>query len=249
MNKKFSRPRGRKPLLCLAVSLLVAAAAPGAEFSAAAQAYWSFDEETGPGETVRDAGPQKFDGSIRSNNGTVPRLVPGIKGRALYFPSGHESWMEVDRGFRLRPPFTLAVWVKLDSRRNTMELLGQKAHSWKEGMRLVFSARQFAFEYGDGVENIVVRFDPHQTNPGQWVFLAVVHDGEEISLYVDGEPVRREKARPAKWSDRPMFFGNYVNQKDAYRFVGTMDEIVILEEALDGPALCKLGQSILEKGR
>lgn len=212
-------------------------------------AHWSFDADTVVGDTVTDSGPNGFHGTIQSRNDILPETVPGIRGQALRFPSGHEAWIALDRNLSLRPPFTIAAWVKLGARRGTMELLGQKAHSIREGMRLVFSIRQFLFEYSDGAENVIVRFDPHQTKIDQWVFLAVVHDGKEIALYVDGDAVRREPAREGQWSTRPMLIGNYVNHKDEYRFLGTMDEFVILEEALEGPAVAALGRWTAEKAR
>jgi hypothetical protein len=212
-------------------------------------AHWSFDEKTWDGDTVKDSGPKAYHGTVRSQNDHVPAPVPGIRGQALNFPSGHESWVALDKNLTVRPPFTIAAWVKLSGRRGTMELLGQKAHSNREGLRLVFSARQFFFEYGDGAENVFVRFDPHQTELNQWVFVAVVHDGEEISLYVDGERVQRAAARPAQWSSRPMLLGNYTVDKKDYRFLGAMDEVMILEEALDERGISALGRWALENGK
>jgi hypothetical protein len=205
-------------------------------------AHWSFDADTIQDDKVLDGGPRQFEATIRSQNDVLPETAPGIRGEALRFPSGHEAWIALDRDLTLRPPFTIAAWVKLDGRRGTMELVGQKAHSSKEGFRIVFSVRQFLFEYGDGSESIFVRYDPHQTQVGQWVFLAVVHDGETIALYLDGEELRREPARPAAWSSKPMLLGNYIVHKNDYRFLGTIDEFMILEEALDGPALAALGR-------
>lgn len=212
-------------------------------------AHWSFDENALDGETVMDSGPMGHHGTIRNRNDTGLVPVPGLRGQALSFPSGHESWVELDRNLSLKPPFTIAAWVKLSARRGTMELLGQKAHTMREGVRLVFSVRQFVFEYGDGAENVFVRFDPHQTKVDQWVFLAVVHDGEQISLYVDGENVQRAAALPAQWSSKPMILGNYVIHKDEYRFLGTMDEVMILSEALDERKIVALGRWALENGK
>lgn len=212
-------------------------------------AHWSFDADTVQDGAVLDAGPHGIQAVIHHQNEIVPESVPGIRGEALRFPSGHESWIALDRNLTLRPPFTIATWVKLGARRGTMELLGQKGHSWKEGIRLVFSIRQFSFEYSDGTENVFVRSDSHQTQLDQWVFLAVVHDGETIALYLDGEEVRSEPARPAVWSAKPMLIGNYVVHKNEYRFLGTIDEFVILEEALDGPAVAALGRWALNSGK
>lgn len=254
MNRIFQNCRAWLCSLAVALMLLVGQAliadAPHrAESPGAVLAHWTFDEETVEGDTVRDSGPHGFHGTIRNQNEIVPESVPGIRGQGLRFPSGHESWIQLDSRFTLQPPFTITVWTKLGGRRNTMELLGQKGHSWKEGMRLVFSARQFCFEYSDGTENVQIRFDSHLTGLDQWVFLAVVHDGEEIVLYVDGEEVQRAIARPAKWSTRPMFLGNYVLQKDTYRFLGTLDEILILEEALSSQDIAALGRRSLQNTR
>lgn len=212
-------------------------------------ARWTFDQGSVDGSTVEDSGPNRFNGVLRSGNEAIPQIVDGIRGQGLNFQGPHQAWVELDRNLKLQPPFTIAAWVKLTARRGTMEVLGQKAHSWREGVRVVFSARQFFFEYSDGQENIVVRFDPHQTGLNQWVFLAVVHDGEEIALYVDGDEVKRDAARPGKWSSRPLLLGNYVGQKDDYRFLGVLDEVALFNEAFPAALVPSLGRWMLEGER
>lgn len=210
-------------------------------------AHWTFDADKTDGTKVEDSGPHGYHGTIHNKNATTPAPAPGIHGDGLNFPSGHQSWVEIDSRLNLQPPFTIAAWVRLSARRASMELVGQKAHTMKEGFRINFSTRQFFFEYSDGAENVIVRYDPHQTNMDQWAFVAVTHNGKEISLYVDGEEVQRAAARRTQWSRKPLLLGNYVNQKNEYNFLGTMDEVIILDRALTGAEITKLGQWLMER--
>lgn len=205
-------------------------------------AYWSFDAGQGQDDTVRDLGPNGFHGTLKTDNDKPIERVEGVRGQALQFPVGHESWVALEKGFTLEPPFTIAVWVKLQGKRGSMDLLGQKAISWREGQRFVFSLRRMFYEYSDGKENIQVRNDNHQTPEGKWTFVAVVHDGKEISLHVDGQEIQRDAAVQAVPTKRPALLGNYPVKKDAYGVIGQMDEFVILSQALTTEELVQLGQ-------
>ncbi|MFA9480397.1 LamG-like jellyroll fold domain-containing protein [Phycisphaerales bacterium AB-hyl4] len=211
-------------------------------------AHWSFDEKDQDGDIIRDLGPHGFHGTIKSQNDTSLEPVEGVRGQALRFPDNHQSWIELTEGFQLEPPFTITAWVKIVSRRSTMEILGQKAHSWDEGMRFVFSLRRMFFEYSDGDEDIQVRNDVHQTSGDQWAFVAVVHDGQDVALYVDAEQIQKERAAPAVPTSRRALIGNYVVQKETYGFVGTMDELIIMDEALSSEQLVELGLWVLADG-
>lgn len=204
-------------------------------------AHYTFDAEDFDGVVVRDSGPHGFHGRVESLNETPPAPVAGIRGEAIGFPQGHESWIELDPGFSLTPPFTITVWARVEARRTTMEIIGRKAHSWDQGMRFVFSLRRMLFEYGDGDASHVVRNDLHQTAAGQWVFLAVVHDGEEVALYVDAEEMAREPAFPVKTPNQSALVGNYIIRKDMYGFVGKLDEMILFSEALPPEMLLEVG--------
>lgn len=208
-------------------------------------AHWSFDDLNDT--RVPDSGPNGYHGVMTGQNEVMPEPAPGIRGNGLRFPPEHRAWVDLDKRLQIAPPFTFAAWVKLETTRGAVELLGQKGHSAREGIRIAFSTRQFRFEYSDGAENIVVAYDPHQTRVGQWAFVAVTHDGNEIALYVDGQEVKRVAARPGVVGRRAMLLGNYAVHKDTYRFVGTMDEVVVLQEALDARGIARLGQWALGK--
>ena len=207
-------------------------------------AYWSFDADKDQDDAsiVRDLGPNELHGTFKTDNDTPIQRVQGLRGEALRFPPEHQSWVALDKRFKLEPPFTIAVWVKPQTRRASMDLLGHKAHSWREGWRFVFSLRRMFLEYSDGKENIQVRRDQHQAQEGQWTFVAAVHDGEHISLHVDGQEVQKEPATKAVISKHQAILGNYVVDKKTYGFIGDMDEFIILQQALTTDELVKLGQ-------
>lgn len=123
----------------------------------------------------------------------------------------------------------------------SMDLLGHKAHSWREGWRFVFSLRRMFLEYSDGQENIQVRNDKHQAEESQWTFAAAVHDGEHIALYVDGQEVAKQPAVKAVPSKHAAILDNYVADKKTYGFIGVMDEFIILKQALTAEELVELG--------
>lgn len=204
-------------------------------------AYWSFDEDSVNGDQVKDLGPGGYHGTIKSANEVRPGFVKGVRGTALNFPKGHEAWVEINPPPELKPPFTLTAWVRLNSRQGTAEVIGQKPHSAKDGLRMEFSVRKFALEYSDGAERITVERTMHQASENQWVFLAVVNDGKDVILYLDGWEMARQSASPLRTGQRPLILGNYPLHKDKYRFVGQMDEMILFNEALTKKELIELG--------
>jgi hypothetical protein len=206
-------------------------------------AHWSFDASDVKDGKVLDRGPLGHHATIEGDPAAI-KLTQGIRGQGLEFAQGHESWIALPRNtaFELRPPFSMAAWVRPQSRRASMDILCQKAESWREGVRWVFSPRRMYFEYSDGKSNLQVRYDQHQTQVGQWAFIAMTHDGKTISLYIDGACVIREKADKLVSTARPAVIGNYTGDKKTYGLVGVLDELMIFREALTEDQILELGQ-------
>jgi hypothetical protein len=211
-------------------------------------AYWSFDAVDIEGNQVRDRGPLGLHATIEGEEGAI-QSTDAVRGQGLHFQNNKQGGLTLPRNqnFGIKPPFTLAAWVKPQSRRASMDIFCQKAESWREGVRWVFSPRRLFFEYSEGRGNIQVRYDQHQTQIDQWAFIAVVHDGSHISLYVDGACVKREAAKPMIPTTRQAFIGNYILDKKTYAFVGVLDELIVLREALSDDKLVELGQWTLQK--
>ncbi len=237
-----------------ATAALTGAACAALGVSAAAQAdrppfrvlaHWSFDEADGDQATVRDTGPHRLHGVLRSEGGAALTRVPGVRGEALRFPRTHQSWVHLDKTDYLKvpPPFTIAVWVKVgDSPREPMEVFSRKNDSWHRGYRLSISRRRITYEYGDGERTLRVRATAPPLSSDHWSMVACVHDGRTIRLYVDAEMIAEERAQP-RWAraDTVTAIGNYRYKKNQYQYSGDMDELMILRQALSPRQLVDLG--------
>lgn len=208
-------------------------------------AHWTFDAVEGDDTLVQDVGPYQLHGQLRSEGGDAVTRVPGVRGEALQFPRRHLSWVALDDvpQWQVSPPFTIAVWVKPQrSSRSQMEIFNHKYDHWRRGYRFAVSSNRIRFEYSDGQDNIHVQIVAPPVSPEHWSFVACVHTGRMIRLFVDGEMVHEERANP-RWvrTPGPAAIGNFLGAKQHYGYEGLMDELMFVRRALSSEQLVQLG--------
>ena len=217
--------------LLLALALLVSAA-PGQVL-----ARWSFDEAEG--DVAKDSGPHALDGKL---SGEVQR-VTGMQGGALHFVEKPVGWVQLPKAdaLNLQPPFTIAAWIRPELPSATMAIFCQQNDTEPRGYRLRFFWRMLDFRCGDGRDKLAFTSPKYTLPTGYWTHVAVTHDGQTVRLYRNAELLSAAPG-PARLEPEPQpaVLGSYFGRKDAYHFVGDLDEVVLLSQALDGEGLYRL---------
>ena len=148
---------------------------------------------------------------------------------------------------------TLAAWVRVDALPNRFNSLFM-ADGWEEGGPHWHVSADGKLELG--VQGPNRKGGAHYYSPavltpdrfGQWVHLAVAHDGENglVTHYVDGRPVVREEVKldiPIQIGDAEI--GNWnlgprPHTNPVRFFTGCMDEFLLYTRALTDPEVGRL---------
>ncbi len=214
--------------LLFALSCLTAAAADPPPVIA----HWPLDE-LAQGQ-AGDTGPQGLTASL--TGGPAPQSIAGQRAGALRFAAG-EAALVVQRQpiLDLQPPFTIALWMRPEQRGVAMELLCRAQDSGQDGWRLRTGWGQVTFQIpaADGPGSVGV--PPRTVAEDHWVHVAVTADGQTLRLYLNAEPVAEQPCQVAPRPSRAdLVLANYVGRKNAYPFIGALDDIWILGACLDG---------------
>jgi hypothetical protein len=143
-------------------------------------AHWNLDE--GKGDTVADSSGNGRHGALRNG----PRWVAGPQGAALSF--GPKSYVEMDSRLpEMALPLTVALWVNpAKSQVQNADILGNHGDAF---VGLVLqqdgdNTNSYSFGYGDGTRWLGT--GPVQLAANTWQHVAVVCDGRNAVLYVNG---------------------------------------------------------------
>lgn len=201
-------------------------------------AHWPLDS-VADGQAA-DLGPNSLHAAL--TGGPVPQVVDGQRGQALRLADGDAALVVKHQPvLDLQPPFTIALWMRPEKAGVAMELVCRAQDSGTEGWRLRGGWGQvnFRVQTADGLISVGV---PSRTVPEHhWVHVAVTADGQKLRLYLNAEPVAETDCTVAPPPTRlDLVLGNYVGRKNAYPFVGVLDDIWILGECLDREGIYRL---------
>jgi hypothetical protein len=193
------------------------------------------------------------DASGRGLHLSVARAVPtadrhGRIDRALHF-TGHTALQTNDSPLLAwdgAEPFSVAAWVRPEAVTDRAAVLvasppdRQGAHFWQLGLingrpHFVNGALQVAEP--DVLEGTTA------LPSGQWSHLAVVQDGREILLFVDGRLSGRKPLELSRRAPAPKTAGLTVGYFDKYaaeRFVGGLDALRVWRRALSAAEVASL---------
>jgi len=235
---------------CLVLAMAASAGtAAGADPSDHWLARWSFDAVED--HQVPDVSGHGHPGQMRAlEAGAGPTLVDGMVGKAVRLRAALGTDVRVQRHDRLNPTtgLTIAAWIKhegpIDS---SAEILGKKgqARYIVDGYRFYVSrTRSLCLEIGDGAAVSRVQTERKTIREDTWYFVAATFSPGRVRLYVNArlvvdEPVPARQIAP---STNHLVLGNFAGRRNAFPFNGLIDEVSLLDAALDADAIFALAR-------
>ena len=189
-------------------------------------AIWTMDDTAGDG--IKDA-KGRYD-ALAVSTGTVK----GFLGNARYF-NGKDSYIKTPVNFQGWKGFTISLWVYPEQKNEGgLAVILDNGHD---------ADRNFVIQSADINDPNSGRWVFHCNGidiplmipPSQWTHLVIVADAKkgDIQAYTNG--VRAGKAtvkRGFEFGDVPLSIGKLAMADDRY-FKGSIDEVAILDEAID----------------
>lgn len=203
-------------------------------------AHWRFDvEDKG---VSPDAGPSRLHAELK--DGACLTDAPG--GKALMLKKGATSYVQLPEStaFDLSSAFTLAAWI-CPAQRGQMDVFCLRTDTLDRGFRLRYFWGKAIFEVGVGQGKTVrVESTKNAIVPDVWAHVAATYDGAKLRLYVNAEPVAETAMpnKPVPYHGGKPVIGNYLARKDAYPFIGQIDDVVILASAINGDGIQQWAQ-------
>ena len=181
-------------------------------------AWWRFDERNGT--TAKDSSGYGHHGRLRNMSGR--EWGRGKVGGAIYI-SGANHEVEVPDRYHLlslTDSYTMAAWMKLDD----FAFWGRLLAKGKTGYQLMIPDRQSKLQLGD-------KSTPaNSLQKGVWQHIALVNDGDALTFYVGGKPVKTAAAMPHSKDTLPLIIGNVPGMNRPLK--GWMDELRLYQRAL-----------------
>ncbi len=197
------------------------------EPSANPVAAYSFDE--GEGSIAHDA--------VGDHDGTIDGaewVEGGRFGGALRFDAGDEDSVEIPAGpdFDLTDGLTLEAWVKPEAERAWTPIIAKESAT-SQAYALYGAGPETStptgFVTGDDAESAEVSSEG-ALEAGQWSYLTLTSDGEDLRLYVNGELVGTNPARAARLTNGSLRIGGQGSL--SHYFDGLIDEVRIYNRPL-----------------
>ncbi|MCA9707334.1 MAG: LamG domain-containing protein [Myxococcales bacterium] len=212
--------------------------------------WLTFDEVGG------DIVPDQSDyGNDAECYASCPELDGGISGSAAYFGQQALLGVRFNDDFYTPDGFTVAAWVRPDvisgepmaiTELPFSEGVNSNWNSWE--LRLEGDAGadySLFFATTDGGSQAVIELQPAPYDPGQWIHLAGVWDGELLQLYVDGQPEGASDGYNPEFDGHDILIGGGLQEGMLNDFfVGAIDDYRLYARPLDGSEIALLAQGI-----
>jgi mono/diheme cytochrome c family protein len=210
-------------------SLLLALSADGAEpfDGKGLVAWWSFDEESG--EAIRDRAGGGNAGRLQG--APAPVRVAGPFGtRALAFAEPGGSMSGSDNGFPTGAG-SISLWFNVPpgSEDTVLFCYGSPQRGKGRGLWLV-SEKRLCFFFWGHPDDLFADIDGGIA-PDRWHHVVATYDGRTARIYFDGE-LRGEKRADIDTKLRGHYLIGENLVKDSKRFVGLIDEVIVLDRAV-----------------
>ncbi|GAT35220.1 concanavalin A-like lectin/glucanases superfamily protein [Terrimicrobium sacchariphilum] len=170
---------------------------------------------------------------------------PGIEGNALEF-DGINDWIDIqwNEPLDLSAGLTISAWINPEKRRSPIELL----FKIEDGAGLSFYENTLAFLFagsfrGSDPKSDRVSFKNFTRPVGEWTHIAVVTNGSDIRLYVNGVEVDSalgvlQGASPTPPQSTSIRIGGGMS----YNYKGLLDDLRIYSTALDPAEIAALAK-------
>jgi hypothetical protein len=110
------------------------------------------------------------------------------------------------------------------------------------GWRLSFFWGRVQFQLGSVAgKDYTVSSAEWSTPPKFWTHVAATYDGQRMRLFVNAVEVKsREVTGAIAPEKQPLVLANYLGRKNAYPFLGTLDDIRVYSRALTGAEILEI---------
>jgi hypothetical protein len=202
------------------------------------QGVWLFDE--GDGNEVLDSSGKEHHGTITAND---VKRVDGKFGDALEFFGGGKVVVPHADGFTT-PTFTIMAWINAPTIPNDWGMLLVGKDGWPERNYAMYITQatgglHFAF-CAPGQQDVGNMNSNQIIADGEWHHVAMTYDLEMRRIYIDGvlDTEAASNAEPCE---------NTVDIEIGRGPVGTMDEVLIANEAFSAGDIQRAMESGLKK--
>jgi YD repeat-containing protein len=206
-------------------------------------ASYSFNE--GSGETAHDSSGHHHDATLHGASWTGE----GKYGGAIHFNAADHDHLTIPASPQLNfsKAFTLEAWVKPEEERKWAPIFAKTEASEEAGFSYLLYARN-----GEGKpEGQVLEGKENWSSPkgaealpqNAWSHVALVSDGEDMRLFVNGKVVDTENAATPPSTEGALQIGG--DSWGEY-FDGAIDEVRLYDRALDGEEIREDGETPLE---
>ena len=212
--------------------------------------FWIGEEPGEWSESVRLQIPsiqENGRNSVRPTTlGGEARFVAGKIGQGISLGS---ATLEARDYESLRSPSgtTLAAWVKIDKVTDSWQCIYRKEDGARRLLAVGKDGPFWGVWCGFYVNGRYVEFgapfDRKVLGEGRWQHLAATHDGKELVLWVDGNPIGRQPALGELGSGdaSPAGIGSYQGNRE--RFQGAIDDLRIYDRGLSTEEVTQLASA------
>jgi concanavalin A-like lectin/glucanase superfamily protein len=201
---------------------------PGSEGLAA---YYSLDSD------ASDASGNGLDGTIMGD----PGLIAGAMGGAMEF-DGDGDYIDCgnDAGLDIPGPISLALWIRPDAddpEGNVTETApmckasSSASPSWSWQVRYGWGGPQPYMAFTFNTSPRAWAFVGQNLEQGEWAHIACSHDGETLTVYLNGTATDSTPMGAITSSPAPILIGQDGWNSD---WIGGIDEVMIYNRALSG---------------
>ena len=191
-------------------------------YSAHAQARWAAE-----GDAI-DATASGHDGALV--NGVT--YAPGVTGQAFAF-DGRKSYVELDPriGNYGVEDFTVELWLWIEALAGPRPIISKRAADDDDALALVLTEGGHVEATLASLEDIVQLTSAATLSPRTWIHVALVRQGAEIRLYLDGEldGTASSAGIAELGTSNPLLLGG---GPDDTSFAGRLDEVALHRRAM-----------------
>ncbi|MBN1392762.1 MAG: right-handed parallel beta-helix repeat-containing protein [Sedimentisphaerales bacterium] len=148
--------------------------------------WWKLDETSGT--TAYDS-VGNSDGGF---NGDDPNWGPGLIGGAVDLKGVNDyfSVASLNNAYNNSSVFTIAGWFKTDQSTGNQTIIGQwyQESNWYYGWQVIVYNNKVVARFAHDDTNVVDITGTSDVNDDEWHQFAIVHNGTNIVVYVDGLP-------------------------------------------------------------
>jgi hypothetical protein len=197
---------------------------------------------------VEDSSPNRLHGTCES----CPTSTPGAFGNAAAF-DGVSQFIQLPSSshFDLTEAFTITAWARLEDWPQSIRMLvcrplgPENRNSWQLYASASTPATPRIHFYVADALDTYVGTGVEVSDPRAWLHVALIWDGSEATLYLDGEPGAQRSINEVAYDDHAPRIGADLDfGQDTNFFAGAIDDVRIYSRVLDAAEIAELAQPL-----